>query len=80
MPIVGLFLVGVALQVINTTLNKWAAWYMYRGLEDTEFKKRRFYAAASWYSEQFWVDMLCDFAAMAAFFWATLKTVAVVGL
>lgn len=72
--IVCLFLLAVALQVSNAFINKWAAWHVYAGEEDSDFQIKhkhtyRFWAAVN---ELFWVDMFLDIASIALFAVATI--------
>jgi hypothetical protein len=70
-----IFLVGVAAQVLNAAVNKWAAWYIYAGVADEEFQDTRRYKVSAWISGQFWIDLSLDLAAMVLFAWATIETV-----
>jgi hypothetical protein len=81
--IVYLFLAGVLLQVLISLLNKWVNWYLYayadlsgRGRSKGRAGKQHTswsYALAGRISRQFWLDILADGGAVAAFGWATLK-------
>lgn len=82
--VVYLFLAGVLLQVLISLLNKWVNWYLYAyadltgpGRPARGGKRRprpsRSYALAGKISRQFWLDILADGGAVAAFGWATLK-------
>ena len=67
------FLIGVAAQVLNAAINKWAAWYIYAGVLEPEFQDTRRYKVSEWISEQFWIDLFLDLAAMGLFAWATVE-------
>jgi len=69
--IVWLFLTGVAVQILVALLNKWTSWIQYNGLDPVARRWPKFYRAVDWFSEQFWLDMLLDLAALVAFGWAT---------
>ncbi|WP_369928460.1 hypothetical protein [Xanthomonas sp. NCPPB 2632] len=71
LAIVVLFLVGVILQVIGALINKWAAWYMYRGIDDEKFKTNDWYTRWEWVNNQTWLDVSIDVLALASFAWGT---------
>jgi hypothetical protein len=45
---------------------------------DTEFRKRGRYKCSSWISNQYWLELSFDVAAIMAFVWATYKTLLIV--
>jgi len=63
----GLFLAGVAAQVLVAFFNKVTMWYVYYGEVETEFKTTRRYRLADWFSEQFWPDIVMDLVSLIAF-------------
>jgi hypothetical protein len=71
--VVILFLSGVAIQVVLTSINKAAMWLCYLGEGDTDFAKSRYYLWASTISRQFFIDILCDVASIACFGFATYR-------
>jgi hypothetical protein len=71
--IVGLFFVGVLLQVLLATFNKWAMWLIYRGESDISFRGTKSYKFADIYSHQFRIDVFVDIATLSCYAWATLE-------
>ena len=80
--IVTLFIVGVALQILLSFLNKWAAWNMYRGafskhlehIGDTEcdlHHTSKSYRIWFRINKQSWIDMVVDVGALSCFSVAT---------
>jgi hypothetical protein len=69
--IVYLFLSGVAIQVLLAFVNKWCAWYMYRGSLDSPYRKGRGYRF--WCEINSWnkLDLLIDLVAIGVFSAAT---------
>ncbi|UPG88186.1 hypothetical protein L2Y96_12225 [Luteibacter aegosomaticola] len=65
--IVFFFLGGVILQVAGALINKWAAWYMYRGVEDEAFKSNCWYKVWAWVNNQAWLDVAIDVLALLSF-------------
>ncbi len=88
--IVGLFVVGVALQILLALINKWAAWHMYMGafskfqLEQNDsdcsyHHESWFYGLWNWINKQSWIDFLIDVGALSVFAiatWLSLKALA----
>jgi hypothetical protein len=69
--IAGAFLAGVAGQVVLATVNKVSMWALYYGETQAKFKETTRYCAAHWLSERYWLDLLLDLGALAAFVWAS---------
>jgi hypothetical protein len=76
--IVIVFLVGVCIQVAGALLFKTTEWYLFCGEVDAPFLKCRRYKFAEWISNQYWIELLIDFGTIAAFIWATYKTLFVI--
>ncbi|HUC61175.1 MAG TPA: hypothetical protein VMF53_04400 [Alphaproteobacteria bacterium] len=77
--VVGAFLVGCALQILVALINKIGAWYSYSAKRDGAERGATLWEAF-WlrlYS-QFWVDIACDLATLAAFAFAVVELIAVV--
>lgn len=72
-----LFLGAVAAQVFIAVVNKWAAWFVYLGIDDEDVQKWKSYRTTVWLSRQAWIDMLVDVGSIAALFWATAKVLAI---
>ena len=69
--IVTLFVGGVALQILLAFINKWAAWYMYRGDLEPAYQSSLSYRYWGWINRQNWIDFLIDIGALFAFSVAT---------
>ncbi|MGN7724698.1 hypothetical protein ACTJIL_02600 [Luteimonas sp. 22616] len=80
--IVTLFVVGVALQIFLSFLNKWAAWNMYRGAYAKQLESRgdsecdnhhksKTYRIWCFINKQSWIDMAVDVGALGCFSVAT---------
>jgi hypothetical protein len=67
------FLVGVLLQIVLATVNKWGAWHMYRGAGDLEYQQTWRYKFWGWINEQSWIDFWIDLASLMVFMLATWK-------
>lgn len=74
-----LFFFGVAIQILLASSNKVAMWALYYGETNRSFKRTKKYWVADWISEQFWIDVLVDFAAMVLFAIATWRVFLIVG-
>lgn len=75
--VLGMFLVGVGLQVFGAFLNKVANWHVHRAYtSDEELLDRRTYRIAEWVAEQFWIDIVVDIVTIVAFGWAALLMLA----
>jgi hypothetical protein len=61
------FLIGVALQIIVTAINKSALWAVYFGEESPGFKETKRYKLACWVAKQYCIDLVCDIASMLLF-------------
>jgi len=72
------FLVGVAVQVALAIVNKTAAWANYFVSTRPELQSRLKYRAASWISEQYWIDVASDITTVLLFGWATWASFAAV--
>lgn len=66
-PIVQFFMLGVGLQVLLAFINKWGAWYMYRGAGDRKFQRSRSYRLWACINAQSWLDLLLDMVSLCAF-------------
>jgi hypothetical protein len=66
--VVGLFLAGVALQILVAGLNKYANWYCYAGEDDTSYRRTAAYRFWSGIARQFIIDVVIDLATAIAFF------------
>jgi hypothetical protein len=69
------FLGAVSIQVILAALNKSLMWALYFGTEHPEFRSRRRYRVADWFSEQFWFDFICDSISVILLAVATLLVI-----
>jgi hypothetical protein len=80
--IVTLFIFGVAIQILISLINKWAAWHMYRGAyakyqdahDDPECDKHHrseTYRVWCWINKQSWIDFIFDISSLVAFSIAT---------
>ena len=67
----GLFLTGVALQVLLAALNKAIMWGKYYGEGHKEFRKDTIYQVADWLAGQFWIDLLVDVVSISLMVVAT---------
>lgn len=70
--IISLFLIAVAVQVMGSFINKWAAWYVYRGHDDDAYQMKRKYKSWSWVNKQTWFDIGVDLVSMVLFSWGTV--------
>lgn len=89
--IVTLFVLGVALQILLSLINKWAAWQMYRGAYakfqhncgDQEYDQHdisKTYVIWHWINKQSWIDFLFDMTALTSFSiatWLVLKALVI---
>jgi len=66
--VIGLFLSGVAMQILIAGLNKYANWYCYYGEDEPGYQKTRAYRFWSWIARQFIFDVLVGLATAACFF------------
>lgn len=67
----GLFLLGVALQVLLAALNKTVMWACYYAEGSPNDQEKRRFRLAYWISEQFWIDFLVDIVSLIGFGYAT---------
>ncbi|HFF5966328.1 TPA: hypothetical protein ACGCF6_001668 [Stenotrophomonas maltophilia] len=72
--IVSAFLLGVALQIGLSMINKWVAWHMYVGAGDEEYQEGWQYRTWSAIARQIWLDILLDAISIFLFIYATWKT------
>jgi hypothetical protein len=70
--IIALFLIAVAVQVVGSFINKWAAWYVYRGHDDDAYQASKKYIRWAWINEQTWIDIGVDLVSMVLFAWGTV--------
>lgn len=70
--IIGLFLIGVSLQLIAALLYKATMWYLYYGELYHEFQRTRRYKMSDCLSEQLWLEMCFDIGSVVTFAWATV--------
>lgn len=82
LAIVALFILGVALQILLSLINKWAAWQMYRGAfskyqhgradpDCDDHDRSRTYRVWCWINKQSWIDFIFDISSLIAFSIAT---------
>jgi hypothetical protein len=82
LAIVTLFILGVAMQILLSLVNKWAAWQMYRGAfakyqhlqadpDCDNHDRSKTYRAWCWINKQSWVDFIFDVSSLVAFSIAT---------
>ena len=71
--IISAFLLGVGLQILLALINKWGAWYMYRGAGDPEYQKSLPYRCWDTINSWSWFDFLIDVFSLLAFITATWK-------
>lgn len=80
--IVTLFILGVAVQILLSMINKWAAWQMYRGAyakhqhhhadpECDNHDHSKTYLVWCWINKQSWIDFIFDVTSLVAFSIAT---------
>jgi hypothetical protein len=74
-----LFLAGTACQVFGALINKITNWYVYRGADDVNYRKKRRYAFSHWLVHQFWLDVALDLATVVTFGIATWHLLTVFG-
>jgi hypothetical protein len=67
------FLLGVALQIVLALINKWCAWYMYRGAGDAKYQACWRYRLWAFINSQSWIDFWIDFVSLIAFMVATWR-------
>ena len=70
--IVYLFMIGVALQIVIALVNKWAAWHMYYGEEDSNYRAKKSYKRWEWINSQTRIDLCLDTLSIACFVVATV--------
>ena len=71
MPIIGLFLFGVIIQVFAALLYKYSMGYIYFGELDYNFQRTRRYKIAAYVSGAMWLEMLFDILSIGIFTIAT---------
>jgi hypothetical protein len=76
--IASLFVIGVTLQVLLAAINKNVLWILYYGEIRPELEGRRWHTFAAWLSQQYWIDVVVDFASLIMFGWATLMAFRIV--
>lgn len=69
--IVGLFICGVALQVIEAGVNKWCMWLCYEGEESVEAQNTKRASYAYEVSKWWLLDVACDLGSVISFVIAT---------
>ena len=69
--VISLFLIGVALQVAGTLINKWAAWHVYSRLNGAGLVQNCWSTFWCWVNDQTWIDFGVDLLSIAAFGTAT---------
>ena len=70
--VVLLYLIGVALQIILSLLNKYTNWICYYGENHKEFQGKRVYKIALAVSRRFELDGFIDLSTFALFFCASV--------
>lgn len=71
------FLLGVALQIMLSLINKWSAWHMYAGSGDDEYQTSWRYRCWARVNEQSWLDIVVDVFSFGAFIFATWRIMGV---
>ena len=71
--VIGLFLAGVALQIVIAGLNKYANWYCYAGEDDRGFRNTRSYRFWSGIAREFIIDVIVDVTTAVCFFAAIFR-------
>jgi hypothetical protein len=82
LAIVTLFILGVAMQILLSLVNKWAAWQMYRGAfakyqhhhadpDCDNHDRSKTYGVWCWINKQSWIDFIFDVSSLVAFSIAT---------
>lgn len=71
--IIVLFLIGVGLQIVLATINKWGAWHMYRGAGDPEYHQTWLYKFWFFINAQSWIDFWIDLISLLVFMIATWR-------
>lgn len=51
---------AIFLQVIIAIINKYSAWCYYKSESDPEFKERKLFSVAEWFSEMIYIDIVID--------------------
>ena len=69
--IIGLFLAGVALQVVLSFLNKWCAWNMYAGENQIAYRLKKRYKVWRIINDWSGLDFCIDAASIIAFICST---------
>jgi hypothetical protein len=67
------FLSGVVIQVAVALLYKSAMWYLYMGELSESAMESKFYKAANWISDSYWIEAVCDVFTLVLFGGATLR-------
>lgn len=67
------FLIGVAIQIGLTTVNKTAMWAIWYGEVCANFKTTTRYKVAEWVGRQYWMDLIADLGSLLLFVWATFR-------
>jgi hypothetical protein len=71
--VLGLFLVGVAVQVFGAFVNKVANWYVHQAYtREEELWRLRRYQFFEWIAGQFWIDVVMDIVTIVVFGWAAV--------
>jgi hypothetical protein len=70
--IVGLFLIGVGLQVLNAFINKWAGWHVYSGEYTPAYQDTKSYMFWLAINDWHWLDFLIDLSTIILFAIATV--------
>ncbi len=71
--VIGLFLAGVALQILIAGLNKYANWYCYAGEDDKAYQNTRAYRFWSGIAREFIIDVTVDVTTALCFFAAIFR-------
>ncbi|MDE2091803.1 MAG: hypothetical protein KGJ08_07890 [Gammaproteobacteria bacterium] len=73
-----LFLVGVAIQIIEIFIYKYSQEYLYHDETGSELKDTRRLALAEWFSNTIWFEIVFDLLSMVLFVCGTFMVVAAV--
>lgn len=73
-----ILLAGVAVQVLAAFIYKYSMGYLYYGeLEGNEYKKKRRYKVADWFSEALFIELIFDAVTIILYIFATYKIIGI---
>jgi hypothetical protein len=70
--VAALFLIGVALQIVEALLYKHAMWHLYSAELNPQHKLSKWYKSADWLSNSYALELLIDLGTVALFTAATV--------